>query len=116
MITRDDVVRALKEVIAERGEEYRYTDRCYYSPQPGSDLPYGCAVGGVIQKLDPEAFAQIMAKEAKVSMSFKWNPSLRLNGGIYIDITPEADSLLSAFQIAQDAGIPYGVIAMNLNL
>lgn len=114
MLTYDDVVRALKEVIAERGEEYVYGGACKYAPQPGDTLPYGCAVGGVIQKLDPEGFAELVNYEETNLGSLIWmQESLRRNS-IDIDTTPAIDALLLAFQSEQDCGIPYGAIAKKL--
>lgn len=114
MLTYDDVVRALKEVIAERGEYFEYHSKCRYSSKPGDHLPYGCAVGGVIHKLDPEVFAEIVNYEESCGGSFSWSQaSLRANN-IDIDTTLEIDTLLLAFQSEQDLGIPYGEIANNL--
>lgn len=114
MLTYDDVVRALKEVVAERSEYFEYHGKCTYSPQPGSDLPYGCAVGGVIQKLDPEAFAEIVNYEERCGGSFSWSQANLRANNIDIDTTPAIDTLLFAFQAQQDCGIPYGAIAKKL--
>lgn len=114
MIEYDDVVRALKEVIAERGEYFEYHGKCTYSPQPGSDLPYGCAVGGVIQKLAPEEFAEVMAGEKIRGGSFSWSREYLKAWGIDVYTTPEADDLLRQFQVCQDLGTPYGEIANKL--
>lgn len=65
--TRENVTAALKDIVAEYGEDYVYPAAgatCTYSqPEDGKLVP-SCIVGHVIYRLAPEAFAVIADLEA----------------------------------------------------
>lgn len=58
--TREDVLYAAREALAEKGEDYIYLKReCVYA----EDGVPSCFVGHVVYILDPEAFAQLAERE-----------------------------------------------------
>lgn len=114
LITADDAIRALREVVAERGPEYVYvapglrdpkydeyhnalSDDCKYVEADGTP---SCAVGVVVSKLDPEAYKGLVEFEGDT-------PQLLVNHGA-IRATSGAVRVLNVFQIEQDAGNSYG--------
>lgn len=77
--TKEEVMTALREVVAEKGSEYVYPERvCRYAKVTGEP---SCIVGHVIHKLDPEAFNKIAIAEAEGSatvdelVALEWIPS-----------------------------------------
>lgn len=123
--TLEQTKAALAEVFEERGDDFVYNtyDGCYYGPTPENpELAYGCAVGGVVQKLDPELFEKFVKFERENNTSFTVT-SLRggapYSVGKYVkveklgeqfDFDPDSFFLLDSVQGAQDSGKSYGNI------
>ncbi|QDH92428.1 hypothetical protein SEA_CELAENA_49 [Microbacterium phage Celaena] len=65
-LTIAEVTEALDQLIIERGPNYVYPDagngeNCFYSFEDGTP---GCVVGAVLAKVAPEAFEELVVREA----------------------------------------------------
>ncbi|AVR57209.1 hypothetical protein PBI_KIERAN_48 [Microbacterium phage Kieran] len=65
-ITVREVTEALDQLVIERGPGYVYPDagngdNCFYSFEDGTP---GCVVGAVLAKVAPEAFEELVVREA----------------------------------------------------
>lgn len=121
MITADDAIKALREVVAERGPGYVYVapnvrdepdavDADGYPVDPfptyvEEDGTPGCAVGAVMSKLDPTAFARLVDFEGGT-------PRVLVDKGV-LSATGDAVAILDAFQVSQDAGDSYAHALKN---
>lgn len=115
MITADDAIKALREVVAERGPEYVYVapnvrdepDEVDADGYPIDAFPTyveedgtpGCAVGAVMAKLDPSNFARLAGFEGHT-------PRTLVKDGV-LDATHNAVEILDIFQVSQDVGDSY---------
>lgn len=121
LITADDAIKALREVVAERGPEYVYvapnvrdepdavdSDGYPVDPFPTyveEDGTPGCAVGAVMAKLDPSAFARLVDFEGHT-------PRMLVKDGV-LDATHAAVGILDSFQVYQDADDSYAHALKN---
>lgn len=71
--TLEQAREAWHEVVAERGEDFVYSDPggCWYGPHSPTDGDYGCAIGGVLSKLAPEVFEKFKEFEDVTGTSFR---------------------------------------------
>lgn len=113
-VTVETVIKALEEVVAEKGEDYVY-------PNAGAECLYAidgepsCIVGHVIARLDPETFQQVVEFE-DVNGSFGAG---KFGTGVdaYVDYwgsypafgDNNVKKVLVSAQIAQDAGYEWKV-------
>jgi hypothetical protein len=116
MITYEQALSTLKELVAERGEDFVYGSAdgaCIYSTVEGSP---SCGVGYVFAKLDPPMFHAIHVAEwgevADINNVHQFPVSeIEENLSIEYDTlyTRKAGKLLAQFQSAQDQKVPYGL-------
>lgn len=115
----DTVVSTLKDLVAEKGEEYVYKsdfDECVYSTPKGAP---SCIVGHVIARLAPAEFAIIHKEEWGDSAEEGGYPeaasfdAIREAYGVSLEQTLETEALLISVQNAQDRETPWGIAVSN---
>jgi hypothetical protein len=118
MITYEQALGTLQELVAEKGEDFVYRSAdgaCTYSTVEGES---SCGVGYVIEKLDRPVFDMIRVAEwgeapylehiphqfpvSEIEEYISWTDE---DGSLYDD---KAAHLLAAFQSHQDVKTPYG--------
>lgn len=113
MITGEQVLEALKEVVAGK-EKYYYKDThtsCKYADADGNP---SCVVGHAIFKLDPDLFQKIKQIEAKegsfpITRLLNWYAEeIGTDSDGLLPISVVAAELLEYAQFSQDGGHSWG--------
>lgn len=118
--TKEETLAALKEAVAERGEDYVYeadvvslSEACSYSTVSGAP---SCIVGEVLARLTPDIFKSIHDFEWYNEEDGKFDlheqsicAEMEINGyKINMPFTRYAIELLRRAQTLQDMGEPWG--------
>ena len=120
IFTVEETLAALKEAVAERGENYTYeadplslSEACSYSTVAGES---SCVVGNVLKRLTPDIFQSIH--------DYEWydqedggfylheqsvSPCMGRNNMIDMPFDGDAINLLLSVQNMQDSGTPWGL-------
>lgn len=116
-LTTKTVMQAIDELIIERGPDYVYDQKaaggCFYSDENGAP---GCFVGAIVAKLDPEAFKDLVVKEAPfddgdggVLGRIPAGDVSELVRSASINVeSPTLKQALERLQSIQDYGMPWG--------
>ena len=122
IFTVEETLAALKEAVAERGENYTYeadplslSEACSYSTIAGES---SCIVGNVLKRLTPDIFESIHEYEwygeedGRLCLHEQSiHPKMTvLNNRIELPFDFEALELLAFAQNAQDKGLPWGIV------
>lgn len=121
--TRGAVIKAAREIVAEKGEDYIYPDfqhGCTYSTY--GDVP-SCIVGYIVNRIDPVFFQEIANMESdgdpdsdsedRAGNSFAAN---ELNELFDAGIDEDVLASLRAAQIIQDSGKTWGEALQRLEV
>lgn len=120
IFTVEETLAALKEAVAERGENYTYeadpmslSEACSYSTVAGES---SCVVGNVLKRLTPDIFQSIHDHEwydEEDGRFYLHEQSIACNmggdGEIDMPFDGDAINLLWSVQKMQDSGAPWGV-------
>ena len=120
IFTVEETLAALKEAVAERGEDYTYqadrlslSEACSYSTVAGGD---SCIVGNVLKRLTPDIFKSIHEYEWYNEEDGNFNlheqsihSSMGRNNEIHMPFDGDAISLLLRAQNKQDQGLSWGL-------
>ena len=110
--TLEDVLNAAREVVAERGEDYVYSNslneggsgKCVYANEDGTP---SCLVGHVIHRLDPNVFKNLAEKEFADDTTAA--ELLTVEEYVPTDFWEmEAEAAMNTAQAYQDDGLPWG--------
>ncbi|QIG58652.1 hypothetical protein SEA_PAVLO_108 [Microbacterium phage Pavlo] len=108
--TNAQINAALKESLAEKGEDY-----VYISDGPGCAYAHNgqpsCLVGHVLHKLDPEMFEKVVEAENNPTTGDLTFDHLAADLGL--PFHPEQADALRRAQIAQDLKSPWGEAAVE---
>jgi len=125
VVSKAEAIQLLKDVVAERGEDYVYgtaiPSQCFYSV----DGEPSCGVGLAIFKLDPNIFEQVVALEQTLDHSWGADDfSVSADGddeygypnrdekeveSIPLRFEDDAARVMGVFQSNQDAGTTYAL-------
>lgn len=119
IFTVEETLAALKEAVAERGEDYTYqadplstSEACSYSTVAGES---SCIVGNVLKRLTPDIFQSIHDYEWYQSDDDGYclreqsiHSSMGKSNSIHMPFTGDAIDLLRRAQTFQDMGESWG--------
>lgn len=110
--TLEDVLNATRAVVAEKGEDYVYSNSvaeggngsCVYANEDGTP---SCLVGHVIHRLDPEVFKRLAKDEAESGSQVALDliPAGYIPEGFWEE---SAEHAMQEVQIHQDIGRTWG--------
>lgn len=103
--TPEQVIGALREVIAGHEDFVYRQPQCRYADESGNP---SCVVGHAVNQLDPEVFAVIRQTEVNLGRSPSIGYSNEFREGEILGISNDGLLILQAAQAAQDGGETWG--------